>query len=1088
MSRLSPREDRLEEVVLEYLKAVDAGEAPEPRDVIARHPDLASDLREYFEVDLAVMSAVRNSPAAPIPIHLSNYEVLEELGHGGMGIVYKARQKSLGRVVALKTVRNLGLEDEVTRQRFATEVANVARLDHPHIVPLYELGEEQGQLYFSMKWIDGPSLALALHQRRKPLPTNSAARLLVVLARAVHHAHQRGILHRDLKPANILLQRKSKIHNPKSEPLGEVAHLDFDSQDPDFVPYVSDFGLASPVETSAQLSRAGAISGTPFYMAPEQASAQADLTTAVDVYGLGVILYECLTLNRPFNGPNLCDVLEKVRNESPIPPRVLNPRLDHDLEAICLKCLEKDPGKRYGSADQLAADLEHWLNNEPVLARPSNQWERLRKWARRRPAVAGLLALLLLIMPLGIAGITWQAIEKGRALSRTEVQIYFNQIKLAQLNIDSRQHVGADETLNLCAEKLRHFEWHYLKRLCKLEHFELKGCNGTILTAAYSPDGKLLATASQDGTLTVWETGTGKQVRQWLSGSRILAGLCFTGDGRFLISTSQDRGLTLWNYQTAQQLYHDPDSSGGVACGGSIVAAILPQKETVRVWVPVTVKDAVRLELLETIPIESKMLNSIALSRDGFHLAVGGWNRLVKVWSIKNAKLELRKGFNYDLNLGVHHIRALAFSADGKLLATGSDQTAIWEVSTGLLVRSFNGAADLTCSSISFSAPGSGLLGSKSGTLLAATFQDGQVRIWDTDKGRVLMPPRRQERPIRAIVFSPADEGMLAMLRDNAITIVNVSPGAAKDPSIVLKQPPGKRHFQAVAFSPDGSRLAARARELTNDPEDNHLLLWSVDKLSNESGTQLDAAREPRRANLAFSPDSQLLVAGSSTKAVSVWNSSGVAGTRGSIPTEAARLVAFSKRGLMATCGGFNADRLKLWNLNKDQEMPLIDGFTGEVFALAFSPDGGRLAIAGTKVRVDEAATGKMLYELEGLKYSTTCVAFSQDGQLLVTGGTDLSLRLWDALDGRPLGVLKGHASPVESVAVSPDGRRIASCSLDGSVKLWDVAAQQEVLTLAGHDASATGVAFSPDGLRLASCGEDGCVRIWDASPTGDDS
>jgi WD40 repeat protein/serine/threonine protein kinase len=1079
MSSQSQRDELLVEVVLEYEKALDAGQAPDPRELVARHPELASELGDYLACQSALPPALRKPPPPTFPAQPRNYEILGELGRGGMGIVYKARQLNPPRLVALKTICDRSEGDDETRQRFATEVANVARLDHPHIVPLYELGEEQGQPFFSMKLIDGPSLATALRQRGKPLAAKEAARLLVLVARAVHHAHQRGVLHRDLKPANILLQRTE----PKTgETLKDGVFLESE-----FEPYVSDFGLARPVEGDGRLTRTDGIIGTPSYMSPEQASAQKDLTIAVDVYGLGAILYECLTLQPPFSASNVLDVLVKIRTEEPVPPRKLNPSLDRDLEAICLKCLEKEPARRYSSAEQLALDLENWLNNKPLLARPSGQWERLRKWSRRRPGVASLLAALLLITPLGVAGITWQAIEKGRALARTEVQVYYNLIKLAQRDIDARQLDAAEETLNLCDEKLRNFEWRYLKRLCKLERLELKGRNGTIMTAAYSPDGKLLATASQDGMLSVWETSTGKQVHSGLLGSRLIRGLCFTGDGRYLLSTSQDRGLVLWDYQKGQKpMPIDPDSDGSFACGGGLVASIREKNETVQVWELATLQKGARLNPLFTIRQDRRPL-SVALSRDGTKLAVGGFNRLVMVWRIKGSALEPCEGFHYDEKLGRRHIRALAFSADGKLLATGSDQTAIWDVSTGLLVRSFNGAAELTCSSISFSAPRPGILGSKPGSLLAATFLDNQVRIWDTEKSRVLMPPQRQARPTRAVHFSPVDEDTLAMLRENTVSIVKVSPGDTKS-SVVLQQPPGRRLFQAITFSPDGSWLAARARDLTTRTEGNHLLLWPVETLSSAVATKLDAPRESGRANLAFSADNQMLVAGASTQALAVWDPSGVPRNHEAMPIKAARLVAFSKHRFLATCGG-NIDRVKLWDLNKDREVP-IEPFASEIYALAFSPEGSQLAISGTSTtaRVYEATTGRLQYELQGLRPTTTCLAFSQDGKLLVTGGTDQSLRLWNARDGRVLGVLKGHASQVDSVAVSPDGARIASCSLDGSVKLWDVAGQQEVLTLAGHDGPATGVAFSPDGLRLASCGDDGCVRIWDATPTGDDS
>jgi WD40 repeat protein len=394
-------------------------------------------------------------------------------------------------------------------------------------------------------------------------------------------------------------------------------------------------------------------------------------------------------------------------------------------------------------------------------------------------------------------------------------------------------------------------------------------------------------------------------------------------------------------------------------------------------------------------------------------------------------------------------------------------------------MRSFPGATDLTCSSISFSASGTGLVTKKTESRrLAATFM-GQVRMWDTVTGRVLLPARRQARFVHGVLFSPVSADMLAMLRDNDVTIVNVSPGV-KEASIVL-QPSGGRHFQAVAFSKEG-RLAARAKDLTGAKKD-HVLLWPADALTTAQGKQFDAPREELRANLAFIPESEIFVFGSSTKAAGAWGPSGALCRDWHLPRGDARLVAVSKKRVMATLdGGCNID---LWDLEAEDPVGTIQ-FSGDVFALAFSPDGSRLAVAGTKIQVYRMPGCRMLYELEGLKKKSSCLAFSSDGELLVTGGDDLSLHLWNARNGKSLDLLTGHASPIEGVAISPDGKRIASCSLDGSVKLWDTAARQEVLTLKGHNGPATGVAFSPDGLRLASCGQDGCVRIWDATPIGE--
>ena len=296
--------------------------------------------------------------------YFGDYELQKVLGEGGMGIVYKARQLSLNRPVALKMIRaaRFASADEV--RRFQNEAEAVARLDHPHIVPIFEVGRFEDQHYFSMKLIAGESLDKRL--KDYVADPRRAARLVAIAAGAVHHAHQRGILHRDLKPANIL--------------------IDADGQ-----PHVTDFGLAKRVEGDSELTQSGAILGTPAYMAPEQASGKRGaVTTATDVYGLGAILYALLTGRAPFGSDSVIDTLEQVRERPPEPPPKRNPRVPRDLEVICLKCLEKDPRRRYASADALAEDLNRWLAGEPIAARPVSHGERARLWVRRHPAPAAL--------------------------------------------------------------------------------------------------------------------------------------------------------------------------------------------------------------------------------------------------------------------------------------------------------------------------------------------------------------------------------------------------------------------------------------------------------------------------------------------------------------------------------------------------------------------------------------------------------------------------------------------------------------------------------------------------------------------------
>jgi tetratricopeptide (TPR) repeat protein/predicted Ser/Thr protein kinase len=319
----------------------------------------------------------------------AGYEIERELGRGGMGVVYQAKQVALNRIVALKVIKTGGFATDNERLRFRNEAEAVAQLDHPQIVPVYEVGESCGLLFFSMKLIAGSCLDDRLGTYRAD--PRASARVVALVAEAVHHAHQRGILHRDLKPANILIDERGE-------------------------PHVTDFGLARRIEGDVDLTRSGLILGTPAYMSPEQAKGiKGTLTTATDVYGLGSILYALLTGRAPHSGSTFVETLDLVREVSPEPPSRQNPNVPRDLEIICLKCLEKDPKRRYPDAQALADDLRRWLSGEPIMARPVGRFTRLGMWYRRHPLPAALAGLLILSIVGGFAGVTWKWREAERA-------------------------------------------------------------------------------------------------------------------------------------------------------------------------------------------------------------------------------------------------------------------------------------------------------------------------------------------------------------------------------------------------------------------------------------------------------------------------------------------------------------------------------------------------------------------------------------------------------------------------------------------------------------------------------------------------
>jgi WD40 repeat protein len=1007
---------------------------------------------------------IADRPAVP------GYEILSELGRGGMGVVYQARQVALNRVVALKMVLAGGHAGEADLARFRTEAEAIARLQHPHIVQIHEVGESGGLPFFALEYCAGGSWEKKLGGT--PLPAREAARLIEALAGAVQAAHQAGIVHRDLKPANILL-----ASGGCQPPVGAESTGGLHPPLAGYIPKITDFGLAKKLDVSAGPTASGAIMGTPSYMAPEQAGGQSkEVGPAADVYALGAILYECLTGRPPFRAATQLDTLLQVLSEDPVPPSRLQPQVPRDLETICLKCLEKEPRKRYASAEALAADLRCYLAGEPVRARPVRGWERGWKWARRRPAAAALLSVtVLLLLTLVGGGVSLfysgrlqgalgeaerqrdiaeeqrqiaeeqhaRAVEASkeadRQRERAEGLVYARQIALAQAAWQEGDVRRAWVLLDGCRRDLRGWEHDYLYTLFTSKQHTLHGHKGAATSVAFSPDGKRLASAGADGIVKVWEALTGQEILTIKEAGGLIA---YSPDGKRLLSGSGDKTAKVWDAQTGQ--------------------------------------------LTHTLNGHAEAVTSVAVSLDGKRLASASMDNTLKVWNAQTGQ-EIHTLFGH-----TGAVRSVAFSPDGKRLASGSTDLHVnlWDVQTGQLVLTLEGHTGFV-ECVAFSPDGKRLASGSADIGVGP----GEIKVWDAQTGQQTLSLQGHTDGVTSVAFSPDGRRLLSGGEDKTVKLWDAQTG-----QLTRSLPGHSDRVRSVAFSPDGHRLASAS-------EDSTVKVWNAQAGENPLTLEGDI---PQVCSVAFSSDGKRLLSGGEDSTVKVWDVQTGQLTRTlKGHTWKVNSVVFSADGRRLASGsgevgigpGELVERggeIKVWDGETGRLALSLKGHTGAVLSVALSPDGTCLVSGGDsvgkgesvlgEVKVWDARTGQLTRSLQGLTSPVYSVAFSPDGQLLVSGEFEGTVKVWDAQTGRLTRSFQGHVGPVYSVVFSPDGKRLLSGSDDQTVKVWDLHTGQETLSLQGHTGPVHSVAFSPDGKRLVSGSEQasgahkpGEIKVWDA-------
>ena len=1089
-------------VLFRYLLAVELdyrgvlGEKPESADYLRRFPGHEALIDAVFarfakrfepppeaELETIDVSIARDgnssesavSPAADSFPKIPGCEILSELGRGGMGVVYKARQTRLNRLCALK----IALPGHQASARFLAEAGTIARLSHPNIVQIYDVGEHEGVPYFAMEYVEGGSLARRLDGT--PWAPEPAARMVAILAGAIGSAHRLGIVHRDLKPGNVLLTD-------------------------DETPKVVDFGLAKLLEDDSRLTQSGVFVGTPSYASPEQVECKA-VGPAADIHAVGAIFYQMLTGRPPFQGATLLQTLEQVKTADPVPPSQLQPGLPRDVETITLKCLEKDPHRRYANAAALTDDLERFLSGRPILARPIGSAERLWKWAKRRPTVAALSAAVAAITILGVILVAWQwRRAEDTALAEAAANTRMRQAWLVAS--EERARLTLHQALALCEQgeigrglshlarslelatearspvleqtiRINLSDWG--SQLCRPLQLAPIRHSAPILGCAFRREGKEIIAVGEDGLARTWDTATGREIGSPLDVSQEAPGVLlkrarFSPGENGLLGTVDDSGrVTVWDIDQRRRLAststgsieplvrdialpnrhvlitwsndgklrwsvigcrrekpvshqieipsgrrQEGDMTLAVSSDGRTLAAAGPGRRVVR-W-DVTTKSPLEPESYHDSP-----LGAITLTPDGRTVITGRSAGRLQIWDSETERA-------VDLPPQGTEVLSFAVSPDGRVLASGTEGGVVRLWDTALVAQ-----IGQTCK---FAAAVSALAFDPRGKVVAIAGEDGAIRLQRVPSPRTIGSPLRVDQPVLTVNFEHSGRRLLIGTTEGSRWLDLAGRVGRKSHRAGCNRLNAGQSSRlgAAKLSPDGRTLATARRRGGGDKAGDRVELWDAitGKFLRQTPDQHHAI-----SGLAYSPDSKLLLTwGPGPKTVRLWDTSTLQHSRPVFRVADSGIIqaVFSRDG-QSLLLGCRDGRARLWDPHRDVELDPEHRprHSYPITAVAFDPERSRLVTgchAGT-IRIWDAAHHKMVHELRQNAGEIVVLAFSPDAATLVTASHDGTARFLDSESGVQLGPTLHHADAVLCAVFHPDGKSVVTGTRDGMVQQW---------------------------------------------------